>query len=337
MARSLDQEPNLSASDNSQPNHGPHPERVSTDFGGSTPAHPDWRPNPLDVQPKNRNKLAALIAIGGVAATGVIGAATYFGLRDAGRDFGNRLTGADAANSAPELPGQGSPEHKTTIDIDAATPDQFYSDANFTDEQRVDWAWNKVNQPSRLPGNEGMTLLQVGYKEIISRNNLTPEKSNGIYKPFFDQVQPSERMTGDQILALTSAIEKVAVSSELSGSDREKVLAAEATADSPNMSRARLAARTQDTSHMGGTQQVIVDQSTGKKVESPIFRQYQPENGYKPSGIPSKIMTTLENSSGQYNQIITQFIHDKPIIVDVYSGDNTSKLVPNPEQIPQNS
>lgn len=110
MARSLDQEPNLSASDNSQPNHGPHPERVSTDFGGSTPAHPDWRPDPLDVQPKSKNKLAALIAIGGVAATGVIGAATYFGLRDAGRDFGNRLTGADAANSAPEIPGRETAE-----------------------------------------------------------------------------------------------------------------------------------------------------------------------------------------------------------------------------------
>lgn len=335
MARSLYQEPHEYPSDNGQPNQGAHPERLPTDFGGSTPAHPDWQPDPLDKSndPKNKNKLIAVVAATGVGAIAVAGAA-LFGVKNEVHELGNKLAGADAANSAPELPGQSSPEHKTTIDINVATPDQFYSDANFTDEQRVDWAWNRISQPSHEVGYEGMTLLQAAHKQLADMYNKP-----GNYQYIKDLVEPSESMSGDQILTLSSTISHLAATADLSPTDRAKVIAADSDNSSPNLQRAINAAVNRDTYNSDGVSDVITDASTNKKVESPVFRHYKPENGYDPKGVPSKIMTTMQDSvqPARYDQVIVQFVHNKPIIVDTYSPTNKAKYILSPEDIPANS
>lgn len=335
MTRGIDQEPNKSASDNSQPGQGVHPERVPTDFGGDTPVHPDWKPNPLDVRTSNKNKLAAIAAIGGVAATAVIGAATYFGLKGAGEEIGNKLTGADINTAAPAVPGQTNPE-RAAISIDTATPDQFYSDANFTDEQRVDWAWNKINQPSHEAGYEGMTLLEVAHKQLAAKMN---DPKYGGHQYLKDLVNPSEDMTGDQILALMSTVSFLAATADVPNSDREKILAATSDNSSPYLPDARVAARNRDTDHMGGTSEVPVDSDTNKKIESPVFRHFIPENGYNPNGVPSKIASTMTTSGGapQYAELVFHFVNGKPLLFDSYTEANGKKPVTDPASIPHES
>lgn len=345
MARSLYEEPHEYPSDNGQPNQEVHPERLRTDFGGTTPAHPDWQPDPLDKShdPKSKNKLIAVIAATGVGAVAIAGAA-LFSAKNEVHELGNKLAGADAANSAPELPGQGSPEHKTTIDIDAATPDQFYSDANFTDEQRVDWAWNKINQPSHEAGYEGMTLLQAAHKQLVKRLQLEKEieleKGMGM-NLFPEPVEPSENLDGDQILAIESSVEQIAAASDLSDIDRAKVLAAVMDNANPNLEKTMSLAMNRSAQNMGGVGQVLVDTTTKTRAESPVFRHYKPENGYDPNGVPSKIITALNVTAGgskpSYSQAIVRFINHKPVFVDAYSTDNKSKFINAPEQIPQDS
>jgi len=104
MARSVDQAPH-NPYDNS--NHDPrprvHPERVPTSLDGSTPVYEDWKPRSIDTQPKNKNKLAALIALGGVAATGIVGAAAFFGMKSATSEQIEKVT-SNTSNSTEPFP-----------------------------------------------------------------------------------------------------------------------------------------------------------------------------------------------------------------------------------------
>ncbi len=337
MTRGIDQEPNKSASDNSQPSWGVHPERVPTDFGGDTPVHPDWKPDPLDVRTGNKNKVAAFVALGGVAATAVLGAAAYFGLKGAGEEIGNKITGADVNNSAPIASGQTNPE-RATISIDAATPDQFYSDANFTDEQRVDWAWNKINQPSHKAGYEGMTLLEAAHKELANSINYKPQYGNAEY--LHELVAPSENMTGDQIQTYISTVGYLAATADMPDSDRAKILAASSDNSSPALQRSITAAVDRDVHSLSGTSEVQSHYQGDVEIknESPVFRHYTTKN-YDPAGVPSKVMDVID--TGVTNtptvQMIVRFVHDKPTIVDVYPADSTTKRIKNPDKIPQNS
>lgn len=81
--------------------------RVSTSIGesgGTTPVYKDWKPERIDKEPKNRNKLAAAFALGGVAATAILGAGAYFGIRSIANDQAERLTGNETYSSAPANP-----------------------------------------------------------------------------------------------------------------------------------------------------------------------------------------------------------------------------------------
>jgi hypothetical protein len=57
-----------------------------------------------------------------------------------------------------------------SYDIDASTPDQFWSGA-FTDEQRVEWAVDQLHMPSADPDHLGMTVEDAAYQRLQSKLN----------------------------------------------------------------------------------------------------------------------------------------------------------------------
>lgn len=272
-------------------------------------------------------KRSPLVIIAVLAAVVVLGCAAvyawgYFGAKGA----------VDAVKQAT-VAGANRPT-TASISIDAATPDQFYSDTYFTDEQRVDWAWNKINQPSHEAGYEGMTLLQAAHKKLADSVNNKPQYGNVEF--LHELVAPSEGMSGDQVLAYISTLSYLAATADLPDSDRAKILAASSDNSSPNLRSAIAAAEQRDIKHMSGTSEVLVADNLNKKLESPVFRHYKPGNGYDPAGIPSKVMTVTETSSGKSNfsQMIVHFTSGKPTVVDDYAVDIPSKLIDNPQDIP---
>lgn len=279
----------------------------------------------------NRNKI--IIAIAAIAGVVAVGAAAYKGLESGVEKAIGPLGGGDknssVPGSGPGAPDPDSPNHYAPR-IDVATPDAFYSDEYFTDEQRVEWAWNKLQQPSTDPRYSGLTILQAKHAEIKDK-----------YPRYFteDLVEPSENMTGDEILALQTTIHTLAAeSTELSDMDRAKILAA--ALDNSTVDRVRGVERAlaRDVDQMNGIYRV--SQSGGVKWESPVFRHYKPGNGYDPAGYPSKILSNMNVSGDSHSakgndfQAIYRFINNIPIRVDSYSAKDTHKWVSRVQEIP---
>ncbi len=303
--------------------------RVPTSTG-DTPVYTDWVPRPIDKEPKNRNKLAAGIALGGVAASAILGAATYLGIRSAGNEQVEKMTGSDRTVSAPTTPGIEGLEQNNEITLDTATVDEFYNDAYFTDEERVDWAWSKLNEPSTKQGYEDMTILQAKYSELQAKYN-SPN-----YKYIQDYVEPSESMAGDEILSLQTAIQTIAAeSTELSDTERQKIIAAVADNSTADRERGVSRAQERDIESLNGIY-AVRETPEGAKMESPVFRYHIPENGYNPNGLPSKVLNTFNvaNDSNMRFQEIYRFINNIPVKVDSYSTSNANKRITYPENIP---
>ncbi|MFZ2545329.1 MAG: hypothetical protein WAW80_05105 [Candidatus Saccharimonadales bacterium] len=104
--------------------------------------------------------LVAAIGIGGAAyGIGYLGAK---GQLDAVRG----ASGSDRYTSSSEIPGSHG-EYGGELNIDNATPSEFFSDAYFTDEERVQWADEQLNAPSQDPQYPNMTAEQATYQRIL--------------------------------------------------------------------------------------------------------------------------------------------------------------------------
>ena len=259
-----------------------------------------------------------------------LGAGVLLGKAPSNSEPSSQSAGSDVpSTSAPAVPGE--IETKETVTLDNASSDQFYDNKDFTDEQRVNWAWSKLNEPSQEPGHEGMTILQAKHADLQAKYN----DPNSDYKYIEDLVEPSEDMTGDQIRALQTTINNIAVDNTFSDTVRTKILAAAYDNSYPNLSDAIKYALEKDVQHMNGIYRV--NESDGVKWESPVFRHYRPENGYNPEGVPSKILSVMNvgaKSVGGDFQEIYRFVGKIPIRVDSYSAAETKRWISYPEKIP---
>lgn len=323
--------------------YAPQPQYQMATYGDRAPLAPypnqNLSPTPAPnvlAQPDQNNKNifkkimigSAVIAAASVAA-GAIGIGVYLN-RDSKIDS-TPNDGADRNASAPAIAG---PETNGTLTLDQATPTEFFDDANFTDKQRVDWAYDKLNTPSSDPEYEGKTVLEAAHAKLASILNKPGEHSY-----IGELVKPSLDMSGDEVSTLFSSISFLAGTSDLPEDVRIKLLAAEVDASNPALGNLIEYVKQRDINHLQGAHEVRIDADTGAKMESPIFRHYIPENGYNPAGIPSKIISVLDTTSGraERSQNIIQFISGKPVLVESYSTSDEQKRVTYPERIPANS
>ncbi|KAA0077241.1 hypothetical protein CIW52_32185 [Mycolicibacterium sp. P9-64] len=184
----------------------------------------------------------------------------------------------------------------------------FFSDA-YTDEQRINWAYGILNQPSDELGDGDMTRLEAAHKHLEEEYNKP-----GGYEYVRELVEPSEQMTGDQINDLASSIGYFIEHTGLDENNRVKLLAAVVSPDFPYFQSAirdggsRL--------NLGGLNDVL-GRDTGNPRESPIF-SVTAVGDYIPKGTPSKVMdmmpTTIPNGSEKEVQIVYQFIDGKPVL-----------------------
>lgn len=276
-------------------------------------------PTPQDGQPRVKwlviGVLVVLVGCGAWYAWG------YFATKGSMQAANDRIEATTFESTVPSK----------QVTLDEASTDQFYDDNYFNDEQRVGWAWKKLNQPSQELGREGVTVLQAKHAELQARYN----DPNSNYKYIEDLVEPSETMTGDQIRALQTTINNIAVDDTFSDSERTKILAAAYDNSYPNLRDAISFTLQKDVQSMNGIYRV--DESDGVKWESPIFRWYRPENGYNPEGIPSKVISVMNvgaKASGGDFQEIYRFINGIPVRVDSYPATSTTKWISYPEKIP---
>lgn len=306
------QEPHEPTFRHNQPGQGPHPERVQTDFGGSTPAHPDWRPNPLDARPKNKNKLIATTAAVGVGVVAVAGAA-FFGAKSAVNEVGNKLTGTDAANSAPEIPGQGSTSGSHEVDyskIDAQTltVDQFYDDSIYPQEYRVKWANEIIKQREQQAHAElSSILVQHGHPALGPL--VTPDINN----------------TVDEIMVQHDVVNYIASTSP-NPTEGRKLLVASADYELSRHTFATIGKEPMVTFH-----RVVRDGDTNQPLESPVFKDVAAGN-YTPNGTLSKIAIIQDGITNESSEVIERFIGGRYVTHDTMKpGD--SGIVKHPEQI----
>lgn len=338
MAEATDQAPQYQDNPNDEPQA--HPERVGTSFpGATTPAYEGYQPQPLDKRPGSGKRLLGYIATG-VSLTAITAGIVH--AVDSGVNVGRDLINSDKSNSAAPSPGMdidrnpGLIETRQDVTLDNASIDQFYSDEYFTDEERVNWAWDKLQQPSTDPRYEGMSILRAKFAELQEKYN----EPN--YKYIQDYVEPSEGMAGDEILSLQTIIHTIAAESDLSDTERAKILAAALDNSDPLRTAAVGNALTRDVVHLNGIYRV--NQSPdGTKWESPVFRDATLSNGYNAKGIPSKIISSMNvmgnsnSEAGNDFQEIYRFINNVPVRVDFYSAKDTTKWVSKVYQIPTGS
>lgn len=226
---------------------------------------------------------------------------------------------------------QATVERPADMTIDNASPDVngFFNDRYFTDKERIDWAYNVLNQPSSDPEHVGMTYLEVAHGDLQERYN-----EPGGYKYIDDLVTPSENMTGDQIFALLLSVVETQLHSDLPLDTRLKLAAATLDNSMPQVKRNLTAVTEGNEDAIGGIQMVNVDEN-GQKIESRPFSHHVLPTGYDPSGIPSKVVDFMDTSSNRY-QAIFQFRDAKPVLVESTDWNNPSTRIDNIRTIPAN-
>lgn len=225
-----------------------------------------------------------------------------------------------------------SHESRSDLTLENSTPEEFFDNANYTREERVNWAYEKLNQPRNDGEFQGMSLLESSHAELKKRLNLP-----GRYEYIKDLVTPSENMTGDQIETLSSSISYLLVTSDLPEDTRVKMTAALVDSSSDTHDEIVEFVRNRDVDALGGATAVNISSSDRLPKESPVFRHYVLSNGYDPAGIPSKIaeiMGTTDPSAPNF-QVIYQFIDGKPVLVQNYDIDEMPSMrVDNLRDIP---
>ncbi|WP_425005786.1 hypothetical protein [Mycolicibacterium sp. S3B2] len=256
----------------------------------------------------------------------------YFGtkgsldaIEDAAGDEQTSITTTDVGKNSQSL--------EAPKDIDDAAPSDFYKDVYFTDEERVNWAYDQLDQPSQEPGYEGMSVLEAAHQKLVEFYNKP-----GNWEYVKELVEPSENMTGDQIYTLQSSIYFAAVNSELPENDRIKMLAAAIDNSNPVLQDAIKYTIDRDTERMRGTYAVDISATNDQPVESPVFRHTVLSNGFDPRGIPTKVINGSNTSGAQREKIqsIFQFINGKPVLVETNPSTDPTLRASNPQNIPAN-
>ncbi|GEM_PF-6114197 len=300
------------------PNHVPRGLIENPDAGGAR-----------EVVPVDKKKgWVKPVAIGATILTALgVGGYALFGRSSSESDSPKGGAGSDRSTSAPELAGS-NPDvaKKEKPTLDNSTPEEFRSDEDFTDPERVAWAWDKLNQPTSEPGYEGMTRLAAANTKLMKANPL----ADGI-------IEPSLSMTGDQILGNEQSIYYLAaITGELSDNDRVKVLAAAIDNSNPVFDTVAHNVLEKDLYNLGAVSQVDTSTINKLPVESPIFRHTVLNNGFNPGGIETKVMnvhlknTDFEESKQKYYQ----FIDGKPIQLQQVDSRDKAKRASNPQDIP---
>ncbi|MFN3008609.1 hypothetical protein [Mycolicibacterium wolinskyi] len=265
--------------------------------------------------------LAGVLCIAGISYG--VGYLMTKGSVDALTDAAQRDTSVQPPTASEQ---SSAPEAMT---IDNALPSEFRSDEYFSDQERVAWAWNQLQQPTNEPGYEGMTRIQAANAKLMKENPLA-EKI----------VEPSLEMTGDQILTSEQSIYYfAATTTELSDRDRAKVIAAAIDNSNPVYDTVMQNVLERD-DNLSGVSKVDTSAVNHLPVESPVFKYTVLNNGFDPKGVETKVMNvSLKNVSkdADYDgskQKYYQFIDGKPI--QVYQCDSRDKTLraSNPQNIP---
>lgn len=288
---------------------------------------PAQAPNVL-AQPEQKNRnIFKTVMIGGAAvvatgvAAGVIGLGLHLNKVDDAIDS-TPNDGADRNSSAPVVAGH---EIKGTLSLDQATPIEFFDDANFTDQERVDWAWNQLDQPTKEAGYEGMTRIQAANAKLRERNPFATEL-----------VEPSIDMPTDNVLMNESSVYFLAATTrELSDDDRSKILAAVLDNSSESFHIVERNILERNLENISGIEEVDTSSINNLPVESPIFRHTVLNNGFDPKGIDTKVVNVhLKNTTEGKKQKYYQFIDGKPIQIQQIDSTDASKRASNPQNIP---
>lgn len=259
--------------------------------------------------------LAGVLCIAGISYG--VGYLMTKGSVDALTDAAQQDTSVQPSTASEQ---SSAPEAMT---IDNALPSEFRSDEYFSDQERVAWAWNQLQQPTNEPGYEGMTRIQAANAKLMKENPLA-EKI----------VEPSLEMTGDQILANEASIFYFAgTTTELSDRDRVKVIAA--TVDNSNPIYDVVMKNVLERDNLTGVLEVDRSAINHLPVESPIFRHTILNNGFDPKGVETKVMNVhLKNTNNTSTQEYYQFIDGKPIQVYQCDATDKAKRASNPQNIP---
>lgn len=261
--------------------------------------------------------LAGVLCIGGISYG--VGYLMTKGSVDALTDAAQQDTSVQPPTASEQ---SSAPEAMT---IDNALPSEFRSDEYFSDQERVAWAWNQLQQPTNEPGYEGMTRIQAANAKLMKENPLA-EKI----------VEPSLEMTGDQILANEVAIYYfAATTNELSDRDRVKVLAAAFDNTNAAYDVVMQNVLERDIPNVSGVEEVDTSAINHLPVESPIFKYTILNNGFNPKGTETKVINVhLKNTTEDSKQKYYQFIDGKPIQVYQCDATDKAKRASNPQNIP---
>lgn len=230
-------------------------------------------------------------------------------------------------------------ERPAGMTAETATPDEFFSDQYFTDEERINWAYTKLNEANDLE-RPGMTVLEAAY-DNLKRRHSDDGNSDGSYRGYQyvrDLVSPSEGMTGNEILTLHSVINEAATASNLPEDVRIKLLAATVDNSQHNLATLVENVKERDSQNMSGLREVVTNPANNLPVESPLFHYGVLNNGFDPAGIPTKVMNTMSTTdeAGSLRQLYFQFVDGKPILVKSVDSTNKTERASNPQNIPAN-
>ncbi|SHV05063.1 Uncharacterised protein [Mycobacteroides abscessus subsp. abscessus] len=223
----------------------------------------------------------------------------------------------------------------TTTELDNATVEQFYSN-KFTDEQRVDWAWARLNRNSTETGYEDKTILQMGNKHA-GEFVLSQPGMSGMFAAELEK--PSEDMSTGALLTTLEAAECALEMSSLPTEDRVKMAAAivDDSADA-YYETLKTAISNKDVRSRHQYLSVNISALNNKPVESPVFRRGTLGNGYSTAGAPTKVAAVSEFINGKEGlsyMFVWRFIDGKPILNKSYSNPSAdAKAIGNPQDIP---
>lgn len=216
---------------------------------------------------------------------------------------------SDHSPSTPAL-ALPNPERGGGLTLDNATPDQFYSDANFTDAQRIGWAMNQLQQPSQVTPSE--TVEQAAYDRIKGRLSAA-----GAHL-----VAPSVDNTPNQFNVQYLTVE-AAATYEPDSDKGEKILAAIQDNQNPLLNQLR-STISDDHQRLSATERLgrsingdftprdeAATRAAGHPVEAatPVTTNQQLGN-INPNGIPSRIVQidTRADGGSLYDEEFQSFV-----------------------------
>jgi hypothetical protein len=250
----------------------------------------------------------------GGSAVGAAGLAAAFLIHDTGKEAPISLhdVAVNPVASAPEIAGQGI--DYTKIDPATLTVDQFYDDATYPEQYRIQWA-DKIIQERTTP-------------ELIEEIN---ELLKGDHRdPITMPVPASVNNTGDQILTQQTVAGYIASTTTIPDEGR-KLLAGFLSRENPGFNSAE--------NQLGGGQKPVLatyyvaveSNNYSQKMESPVFTQIA-IGDYIPNGTPSKLMTIMNSFDGKVSQTTEKFEDGRWIVANTINFPD-SNWVAHPSQI----